>query len=153
LTDTWYDTTPGNYDMLWYGEIEVTETDLDWDSVPPEMDFDDPLAQETVAINYISNGGYETAVETEATWSPDADLETSGNPAPNEFSLKAWTSDDWEAADFVTTSADDCIIDSTGDLTVEGGDSATNYLYLKLGTPFVDAVYSGTITFYIRTSP
>ncbi len=28
--------------------------------------------------------------------------------------------------------------------------TAANTLYLKLGTPFVDGVYSGTITFYIR---
>jgi hypothetical protein len=64
--------------------------------------------------------------------------------------LKAWTTDNWSAADFVTTSAGDCIIDSTGDLTIEDGDDATNWLYLKLGTPFVDGTYSGTITFWIR---
>jgi hypothetical protein len=68
-----------------------------------------------------------------------------------EFALKAWSSDNLTAADLVTTTAGDCVIDNTGDLTVEGGDTdSDNTLYLKLGTPFVDGTYSGTITFYIR---
>ncbi len=65
--------------------------------------------------------------------------------------MKAWSSDNLTAADFVTTTAGDCVIDNTGDLTLEGGDTDNdNTVYLDLGTPFVDGVYSGTITFYIR---
>jgi hypothetical protein len=65
--------------------------------------------------------------------------------------MKAWSSDNLTAADLVTTDAADCVIDNTGDLTTESGDAnSSNTLYLKVGTPFVPGVYSGTITFYIR---
>ena len=41
-------------------------------------------------------------------------------------------------------------IDATGTQTDDDGDDVTtNSLFLKLGTPFVDAIYSGTIYFKI----
>jgi hypothetical protein len=151
LTDNYYDTATGDYDMLWYGQIDVTTASVDWGNVLAGMDFDSGDAKETVAVNYVSNGNYDAAVATEATWSTSATLDIDGTPASNSFSLKAWSSDNLTAADFVTTTAGDCVIDNTGDLTVEGGDTDNdNTVYLDLGTPFVDGVYSGTITFYIR---
>jgi hypothetical protein len=151
LTDTYYDTATGDYDMLWYGQIDVTTASVDWGSVLAGMDFDNAAAKETVAINYVSNGNYDAAVATEATWSSTATLDVDGTPGSNSFSMKAWSSDNLTAADFVTTTAGDCVIDNTGDLTTESGDTnSSNTLYLKIGTPFVDGTYSGTITFYIR---
>ena len=152
LTDTYYDTATGNYDMLWYGQIDVTTTSVDWGSVLAGMDFDNAAAEETVAINYVSNGDWDASVATAATWGTTATLDIDGTPTSNAFSLKAWSSDidPLLAGDFVTTTAGDCVIDNTGTLTGEtGSTNSANTLYLDLGTPFVDGVYSGTITFYI----
>ena len=113
------------------------------------MDFDNAAAKETVAINYISNGDWDASVATEATWDA-ATLDIDGTPAANSFSLKAWSSDVLGSADFVTTTASECIIDNTGTLTGESGSTnSANTLYLDLGTPFVDGTYDGTITFHI----
>ena len=151
LTDDYYDIATGEYDMLWYGEINVTTGSVGWGSVLAGMDFSVPAAEETVAVNYISNGNYDAAVATAATWSTSAILSADDTPASMEFALKAWSSDNLTAAELVTTTAGDCVIDNTGDLTLEAGDTDNdNTVYLDLGTPFVDGVYSGTITFYIR---
>jgi hypothetical protein len=40
LTDTYYDVNPGDYDMLWYGEIDVSGTAPNWGTLFPGMDFD-----------------------------------------------------------------------------------------------------------------
>jgi len=149
LTDAWYDTATGAYDILWYGEIDVTTASVGWGSVLAGMDFDNAAAKETVAINYISNGDWDASVATEATWDA-ATLDIDGTPAANSFSLKAWSSDVLGSADFVTTTASECIIDNTGTLTGESGSTnSANTLYLDLGTPFVDGTYDGTITFHI----
>jgi len=148
-TDSWYDTATGAYDMLWYGEINVTTASVDWGSVLAGMDFTDPAADQTVAVDYISNGAWDASVATGATWG-SATLDINGAPAANNFSVKAWRSASEPSADFVTTTASDCVIDDTGTLTGESGvTDADNTLYLDLGTPFVDGTYSGTITFYI----
>jgi hypothetical protein len=148
-SDTWYDGS--DYDMLWYGEIDVSGTGPNWGNVLPGMDFSDDAAKESVTANYISNGNYDAAVTTAATWGSSSTLNTAGTPGANEFSLKAWSSENLTAADLVTTVAGDCVIDNTGDLTTESGDTnAAITLYLKLGLPFSKGSYSGDITFYIR---
>jgi len=152
LTDSYYDGS--DYNMLWYGEIDVSGTAPNWGTVLPGMDFDNENAKESVTVSYTSNGNYDAAVST-TNWTGNgktATLNTSGTPGANQFSMKAWSSDNLTAADLVTTSAADCVIDNTGDLTTESGDTnSSNTLYLKIGTPFVPEVYSGTITFYIRS--
>lgn len=151
LSDTYYDGS--DYDMLWYGEIDVSGTAPNWGTVLPGMNFDHEDAKESVTVSYISNGNYDAAVST-TNWAGNgktATLNTSGTPGANEFSMKAWSSDNLTAADLVTTTAADCVIDNTGGLTTESGDTnSSNTLYLKIGTPFVPEVYSGTITFHIR---
>jgi len=151
LTDSYYDGS--DYDMLWYGEIDVSGTAPNWGTIYPGMDFDNANAKESVTVSYISNGNYDAAVST-TNWTGSghaATLNTAGTPGANEFSMKAWSSDNLTAADLVTSSAADCVIDNTGNLTTESGDTnSSNTLYLKIGTPFVPEVYSGTITFYIR---
>lgn len=151
LSDTYYDGS--DYDMLWYGEIDVSGTAPNWGVIMPGTDFGHENAKESVTVSYISNGDYDAAVST-MNWTgggKTATLNTSGTPEGNEFSMKAWSSDNLTAADLVTTIAADCVIDSTGGLTTESGNTnSSNTLYLKMGTPFVPGVYSGTITFYIR---
>jgi hypothetical protein len=117
------------------------------------MDFDNSAAKKSVTVSYISNGNYDAAVST-TNWTSGgntATLNTVGTPGANQFSLKAWSSDNLTAADLVATAAADCVIDNTGVQTGESGSTNSgNTLYLKVGTPFVDGVYSGAITFYIR---
>ena len=145
--DTYYDA--GNYDMQWYGEINVTTASVDWGSVTAGMDFTDPAADQTVEVNYIANGAWDASVATGGTWN-SATLDPDGGPAANYFSLKAWRSASEPSADFVTTTNTDCVIDDTGTQTGESGSTnSANTLYLDLGTPFVDGAYSGTITFYV----
>ena len=91
------------------------------------MDFADESAKESVTATYISNGNYDAAVTTAATWGSSSTLNTAGTPGVNEFSLKAWSSDNLTAADLVTTTAGDCVIDNTGDLTTESGDSNSQH--------------------------
>ena len=150
LTDAYYD--GGDYDMLWYGEIDVSGTAPNWGTIMPGMDFDHANAKESVTASCISNGDHDTAVST-GNWTGSgntATLNTAGTPGANDFSMKAWSSDNLTAADLVTTVGADCVIDSGGVLTTESGESSSaNTLYLKIGTPFVDGVYSGTITFHI----
>ena len=112
----------------------------------PGMDFDHANAKESVTVSYISNGNYDAAIST-TNWTGSgntATLNTAGTPGANEFSMKAWSSDNLTAADLVTTTAADCVIDNTGDLTTESGDTnSSNTLYLKIGTPFVRGVVFG----------
>ena len=135
--------------MLWYGSIDVTTASVDWGGVTAGMDFDHADAKETVAANYIANGPWDAQVSTAATWNA-ATLDADGTPGANAFSLKAWSADVLGSAQFVTTTASACVIDNTGTQTGESGSTnAANTVYLDLGTPFVDATYSGTITFTI----
>jgi hypothetical protein len=155
VVDTWYD--GGDYDMMWYGEINITGgTSPNWSGIAPGMDFGDAAAKKQLTVNYKSNGDYDAAVDTTGTWARGGGgtttLDPDGTPIANEFSLRAWALDDYAAADNVTIAAGDCVIDATGDLSLEAGDTNSNtFLYLKLGTPFADGSYSGLITFYIRT--
>ncbi len=146
-TDDWYDA--GDYDMQWYGSIDVNTASVNWESVAAGMNFDDALAKETVSVTYIANGAWDAQVSTEATWNA-ATLDAGGTPDGNAFSLKAWKADVLGSAQFVTTTASACTIDDTGTQTGESGSTnAANTVYLDLGTPFVDSIYSGTITFTI----
>ncbi len=62
-------------------------------------------AKESVTVTYISNGNYDAAIST-SDWTGSgntATLNTAGTPGANEFSMKAWSSDNLTAADLVTT--------------------------------------------------
>jgi len=152
LTDTYYDVATGNYDMLWYGEIDVVTASVGWGSVTAGMNFDAVAAEEIVEAKYISNGDWNVQVATEGTWD-GATLDADGSPAANHFSLKASSSDladPLTEGTYVTTVATQCQIDDTGTITGEtGSTNSANRLYLDLGTPFVDATYDGLITYYI----
>ena len=142
-----------NLTMNWYGEMSAPNpSSVDFGSVTPGTDFGDPTKEGPISITYISNGDYDEQVKTTATWTGDpsgtATLNTGGSPEANEFSLKADDADSLPAGGLVDTGG--VTIDDTGTLTAEGGDTAgANYLWLKLGTPFTDATYSGTITYII----
>lgn len=152
-SDTYYDA--GDYDMLWYGAIDVTTAEMvDWGTVTAGMDFNNAAAKKSVAVTYTSNGAWDSSVATD-NWTDaganTAALSADDTPATNEFAMKAYRSDALESAILVTSNEANCIIDNTGVQTGESGSpNLANTLYLKLGSPFVDATYSGTITFYIR---
>lgn len=152
--------TPGtsydasDYDMNWYGEITVNTASVDWGSVAPGTDFGNSTRQSSISVTYIANGAYDEKVASSASWSGapsgTATFDAAGSPGANEFSLKADDTDTLASAVLVTESPTYAAIDDTGTQTTESGDTvATNALWLKLGTPFTDATYSGTIYYQI----
>jgi len=152
--------TPGdNYQdsstMSWYGEIIVNTGSVAWGTVAPGSDFSANSFTD-ISLTYIANGAYDEQVAAGSSWtgnpSGTATLDESGTPGANNFSIKA---------DNTTTLPDDThlvkantepytTIGNTGTQTDESGDTvATNTLWLKVGTPFTDAAYSGIIYFKI----
>ena len=153
--------TPGsgtleNLTMDWYGGITVTTVTVDWGSVSPGMDFaeGDPSEEAGISVTYIANGAYDEQVAASGSWtgapSGTATLNEAGTPGANEFSLKADDTATLGSAVLVTASPTYVTIDDTGIQTEEAGDPVTtNSLWLKLGTPFSGATYSGTIYYQI----
>jgi hypothetical protein len=142
--------------MDWYGEITVNTGSVNWGSVSPGMDFaeGDPSEEASISVTYLSNGAYDEKVAAEAQWddggSNTADLDNAGSPGQNEFSLKADDTGTLTSAVLVDAVSTYTTIDDTGTQTDDDGeDVTTNSLWLKLGTPFVDATYSGTIYYQI----
>jgi len=137
--------------IVWYGEITVTATSVDWGTVNPGMDFaeGDPSEELIGNINYISNGDYDEKVKSSTPWSTTANLDATGVCTnANEFALKADDTGTLSSAVLVDTTG--VAIDTTGILTEEAGDTVTtNSLWLKLASTFTKATYSGTITYTI----
>jgi len=140
--------------MNWYGEMTLgSAVNVDWGSVPAGMDFDNTKAKQALGttITYISNGDYTELSKSSAAWTGSgntAALNENGTPESNAFSLKVYNADTLLSAQLLT--ADGTQFD-TGDITDETGNSESdNYLWLKLGTPFSQDTYSGSITFIIQ---
>jgi len=148
--------TDENKNMDWYGEIDVITSSVDWGTVTPGTGFaNDVNEQGSIEVKYISNGAYDEEIAASTPWtdggSNSAALDEDGTPAANEFSMKANDADDIGTSVLVKALGTGyTAIDDTGTQTAEAGDDETdNTLWLKLGTPFTDATYSGTIYFKI----
>jgi len=145
--------TKQNLTMAWYSEIVVTTGTVDWGEVTAGLEFaeGDPSEEAGISVTYICNGAYNQQVKASTPWtgspSGTATLNTSGSPGANEFSLKA---DDDGTLDAAITVSDSYQTFDTGTQTSESGNTeASNSLWLKLGTPFNTATYSGTIYYQI----
>jgi hypothetical protein len=143
-------------EMAWYGEVTVNTGSVDWESVTPGMDFGegDPSEEGTISVTYIANGAYDEKVAASSPWSGapsgSAALENTGSPSANEFSLKADDTGTLASAVVIDASPTYTAIDDTGTITGESGDTVTtNALWLKLGSPFTSATYTGTIYYQI----
>jgi hypothetical protein len=159
------DTATGNQtgrEMNWYGEITVNTPNVNWGAVDAGMDFGDDTASEngSISVKYLANGAYDEQVSANSSWtgtpSGTATLNISGSPSANEFSLKADDTGTLPSGSngLVTVNPTYLTIDNTGIQTGEAGDTvATNALWLKLGTPFTAATYSGTIYYQIVNRP
>jgi len=141
--------------MEWYGEVTVNTGSIDWGSVSPGMDFaeGDPSEEAGINITYLANGDYDEKVGASQNWtsaSGNATLNTTASPSTCEFSLKADDTTTLTSAVNVTASPTYVPIDDTGTQTDDDGeDATTNSLWLKLGTPFTDATYTGTIYYQV----
>jgi len=147
-----------NQEMAWYGEITVNTGSVNWESVNPNQDFQegDPSEEGSISVKYVANGAYDEKVAASSSWtgapSGTAALDAEGTPSANEFSLKADDTGTLPSGSdgLVTASPAYITIDNAGDFTAEAGDTQTNNaLWLKLGTPFTSATYSGTIYYQI----
>ncbi len=77
-------------------------------------------------------------------------MNTGGSPGKNQFSIKADVTASLGSAVLVTEWTTFVTIDDTGVQTGESGDTiTTNTVWLKLGTPFSVAAYSGSIYYKI----
>jgi hypothetical protein len=145
--------TPGdnyqdNITMSWYGEITVNTGSVAWGVVTPGSDFS-TNEQGSISMTYVANGPYDEQVAAETTWT-GATLNVGGTPGADEFSIEADDTNTLASAVLVTASPTYSTINDTGSQTDESGSTVTtNTLWLKLGTPFADASYSGTIYFKI----
>lgn len=148
-TDTLYDAS--NYDMNWYGGIDVTTTEVDWGSVELGSDFSSNV-QTGVEVKYTANGNYKEEVKASSPWtgSMSITLSETGNPGDDEFALKADDSSTLGNAIVVKSSAYTAI-DETGTQTSEAGNTVgTNTLWLELGGQGIEvADYTGTIYFQV----
>jgi|GEM_PF-1061530 len=146
--------TKQNLTMNWYGEIAVNTGSVNWGSISPGTDFGESTKQTGISVTYVSNGAYAEQVSGSGTWtgapSGTATLNSGGSPSANQFSLKADDTATLGSAVLVNVSPSYTTVDNTGTITGESGDSVTtNTLWLKLGTPFTTANYSGTIYWQI----
>jgi hypothetical protein len=141
--------------MEWYGEVTVNTASVDWGSVSPGMDFaeGDPSEEVNISVTYLANGDYDEKVGASQNWtsvSGNATLNTTASPGTNEFSLKADDTSTLTSAVNVTASPTYAAIDNTGTQTDDDGeDVTTNSLWLKLGTSFNEATYTGTIYYQV----
>jgi hypothetical protein len=141
--------------MEWYGEVTVNTASVDWGSVSPGMDFaeDDPSEEVNINVTYLANGDYDEKVGASQNWtsaSGNATLNTTASPGAGEFSLKADNTTNLANAVNVTASPTYTTIDNTGTQTDDDGeDVTTNSLWLKLGTSFTEATYTGTIYYQV----
>jgi len=148
-----------NRTMNWYGAVTVNTATVDWGSVSPGMDFaeGDPSEEAGISVTYIANGAYDEKVAASASWtgapSGTATLNEAGTPGANEFSLKADDTGTLPSGSnglVKATTTGYITIDDTGTITDESGDTVTtNSLWLKLGTPFTGATYTGSIYYQI----
>jgi len=141
--------------MEWYGEVTMNTGSINWGSVSPGMDFaeGDPSEEVNISVTYLANGDYDEKVGASQNWtsaSGNATLNTTASPGAGEFSLKADDIGTLTSAVNVTASPTYVTIDDTGTQTDDDGeDITTNSLWLKLGTPFTDATYTGTIYYQV----
>lgn len=143
-------------EMAWYGEITVTTETVNWGSVTAGTDFaeGDPSEEGSISVTYLANGAYDEKIAAAETWtgapSGTATLIPGGSPSANQFSLKADDTGTLSSAVLVNIEPTYTAIDETGTITSESGDTVdTNAIWLKLGSPFTSATYSGTIYYQI----
>ena len=142
--------------MDWYGEVSVNTASVDWGSVSPGMDFGegDPSEEVNINVTYLANGNYTEKVGASQNWtsvSGNATLNIAASPGADEFSLKADDTTNLTSAVNVTTSPTYTTIATGTQTDDDGNDVTTNSLWLKLGTPFTDATYTGTIYYQVAS--
>ena len=143
-----------DYEMNWYGEVVGNTANINWGSVNPDSDFGESTKQTGISVTYIANGAYDEQVAASGPWSGNpsgtAVLDASGTPLGNEFSLKADDTATLANAVLLAVSPTYVTIDDTGVQTSESGDTVTtNTVWLKLGTPFTIATFSGSVYYKI----
>jgi hypothetical protein len=132
----------------WFGSIALSGPDPSWAADIPGSDY----RPDTVLVTYVSNGGFTKSAMAGGTWDraagpTDATLVNSDSPLANEFGLKAdHLNVGASSAHILFTTPREI---GTGAQTVEEPGTETNYLWLKLGTPFLQGTYTGTIYFQI----
>jgi hypothetical protein len=147
-TDTNYDTTPPT--MQWYGEIDVTTVEVNFDTIELGSDFATNNVTD-ISVTYIANGAYNEQVKASSLWGAapnQVTLNATEEPGDGEFSLKA--NDDATLGEAVLVSSADYTTFDSGTQTGESGNvESANTLWLSLGLGIPVDTYSGTIYFGI----
>ena len=142
-----------DYDMNWYGEVQVSTPSVNWGIVMLGSDFPANV-QTNVSITYIANGNYQQQARASSPWGTAprwVALNEGGIPGPGQFSLKANSAPNLGGAVLVPSGGYATI--ATGTQTLESGNTVPgNTLWLRLGPWGVpDVTYTGTI--YYRIVP
>lgn len=60
---------PSKWSMNFYGEIELTQSNVSWSGVAAGADFDETNSEATLSgTTYIANGAYSTRIKSSALW-------------------------------------------------------------------------------------
>lgn len=143
-----------NITMAWYGELTVSGS-VSWSGITPGGDFTSQTG--TITENYVSNGAWVIKVAATSPWASaggNATLVTDNTTlGASEFALKANDTTELATAEYVQEYTTYSNTIQTGTQTTEAGDtSATNTLWLSLGSPFPNGTYSGSIYYKISNS-
>jgi hypothetical protein len=141
--------------MAWYGQVDISGT-VTWTGVVPSQ-TDEASVTNTITENYTSNGNWYIKVAATSPWTATGESATlvTDNTAlvASQFSLKADDAGVLANAEYVQEYSNFSNAIQTGTITSESGDqSATNELWLSLGTPFPNGTYTGTIYYLISSS-
>ncbi len=141
--------------MLWYGEISINTTTLDFGSLDPGAAAS-PSNGLPHALTLIANGNYAVQTKSDPTWSTSdgytATLDTDGALAEGEFQLI--TDDDRtldETDSLLVTDVYQTIPGHESDAgpTAEAGVSLSLYSWVQLGNGLMPGTYTGTIYYQI----
>jgi hypothetical protein len=148
-----------NKNMMWYGDITVNTTSVDWGPVPLGLTFGGAENPETgISVTYIANGDYYENVNSSENWTGETSSEivaldvTGGNPplADSQFALKG--NDTSDNGTYVTVKTSYEHINLLEEMTEEiGNDEPANTLWLSLSEAGITPdIYDGEIHYQIE---
>ncbi|MBN2240074.1 MAG: hypothetical protein JW712_09895 [Dehalococcoidales bacterium] len=140
--------------VLWYGQITVNTSNIDFGVVNVGTGFADNVNEvANVSVLCVVNGDFYGRMKSSSTWTGSnhtASYDNGGTCSnPAEFSLKGYQTDSFANALQITTAAAGVNIAEQTQTTEAGLVHDTLTLWLKVASVFEIDAYSGTITFMV----
>ncbi len=156
VTDTsgnTYEASDFGYTMLWYGEISISTTTIDFGAGLPG----DQLGPQSYNLTLIANGNYSVQTMADAQWTTSAgqtaNLDTDGTLSLGEFQLATDDDSTYDPPNdtMLVTNTYATIPGHSQDPgpTTETGTVLTLYSWLTIGNGLLPGTYTGKIYFQI----